>query len=122
VQGADEQACNAEYDCVLSESPGHRQGDAQHRPHGSEHREPHTALVDVGCARQPGVGGPCPPDRGEDEHCAEDSAPGRIASEEARDLGDREDEDEVEEQLERCDLILVLGSAHRSIIRCWASA
>jgi len=78
-----------------------------------------TALVDVDRARQPGVERPCPPDGGEHEHPAQESTPGRMMDEEARDLGDREHEDEVEEQFEGGDLVLVavcglsLGIGHR---------
>ena len=39
----------------------------------------------------------------------EDAAPRRIVREQARDLGDREYEDEVEEELERRDLVLVVA-------------
>ena len=39
-----------------------------------------------------------------------ESAPRRIVREDGRDLGEREDEDEVEEQLERCDSLLALGA------------
>ena len=39
----------------------------------------------------------------------EDAAPRRIVREQARDLGDREYEDEVEEELERGDLVLLLA-------------
>jgi hypothetical protein len=37
----------------------------------------------------------------------EDPIPGGLIGEQFRDLGNREDEDEVEEQLERCDLAFV---------------
>jgi len=35
-------------------------------------------------------------------------APGRVIREDSRDLREREDEDEVEQQLERCDPLLAL--------------
>jgi hypothetical protein len=53
------------------------------------------------------VSDPCPPDRREDEHPAEDSTPRRLVRQQARDLSDREHEDQVEEELERGDLMLV---------------
>ena len=40
------------------------------------------------------------------EHSAEDAAPRRVVREEHGDLGDGEDEREVEEELERSDLVL----------------
>src|SRR5205085_9923611 len=57
-------------------------------------------------ARQPRVDVPSPPERREDEHPAKDSSPRRVVREQLRDLGDREYEDQVEEELERGDLVL----------------
>ena len=93
-------------DRVVSESARHREGDAEHRGHRAEHRQADAALVDIHRARQPRVDGPRPPERREDEHPAEDPAPGRVVREHDRDLGDREHEDQVEEELERRDLVL----------------
>jgi hypothetical protein len=44
--------------------------------------------------------------RREDEHPAEHCAPRGVVHEQARDLGEREHEDQVEEELERRDLVL----------------
>ena len=108
----DEEVGDAEQHGVVSEGARHRQADAEHRPHRGEHRQPDAALVDVQCARQPRVQGPCPPERREDEHPAEHSTPGRVVREQARDLGDREHEDQIEEQFERGDLVLVAVLEH----------
>jgi hypothetical protein len=73
-----------------------------------EHHEPDATLVDVHGARQPRVDAPCPPEGRENEHAAEDPAPGRVAREQARNLGHCEDECQVEEELDRGDLVLAV--------------
>jgi hypothetical protein len=56
---------------------------------------------------------PRPPQRGENEHPAEDATPRRVRCEQARDLGDGEHQNQVEEQLERRDFMFnaILGLA-----------
>ena len=109
MEEADDEVRDAEEDCVVSEGPRHRQADEEHRARRSEHHEPDAALVDVRRARQPRVDAPRPPERREDEHPADDSVPRRIVRQLARHLRDREHEDEVEEELERGDLVLGVG-------------
>ena len=123
VHGPHEQVGDAEQDAVVAEGLGHSEGGDQHRAHGREHRQPHGALFGVQRVRQPGVGGPGPPERAQDEHPAQDPAPGRVVGEQARDLRDREDEDEVEEKLERSDALLVGGrSLHaETLSTAWAA-
>ena len=106
VKRADEEVRDGEQQRVVSERPGNRERDEEHRPGRCEHDESHTAFVDIGRARQPGVGLPRPPDRGEDEHPAENARPRRLVCEQPRYLRDREHERQVEEQLERSDLVL----------------
>ena len=106
VKRADEEVRDGEQQRVVSERPGNRERDEEHRPGRCEHDESHTAFVDIGRARQPGVGLPRPPDRGEDEHPAENARPRRLVGEQPRYLRDREHERQVEEQLERSDLVL----------------
>ena len=106
MKQTDEEVRDAEQHGVVSEGARDRQGDTEHRRHRAEHHQPDPALVDVQRARQPGVGGPRPPEGGEDEHSAEHSAPRRVVREHDGDLGDGEHEREVEEQLERSDLML----------------
>ena len=119
MKQADEEVGDAEQHGVVSEGARHRQGDAEHRRHRGEHRQPDATLVDVHRARQPRVDAPRPPERREHEHPAEDSTPRRVVREQDRDLGDREHEDQVEEELERRDLVLVallvlgVGHGHR---------
>ena len=107
MEQADEEVRDAEQHGVVPEGARHRQGDAEHRRHRGEHRQPDAALVHVHRARQPRVDAPCPPERRDHEHPAEDSAPRRVVREQDRDLRDREHEDQVEEELERRDLVLV---------------
>ena len=97
----DEEVRDPEQHGVVAEGARHRQGDDEHRAHRGKHREPNAALVDVRCARQPGVPDPGPPERRQNEHPAEDPVPGRVVRQPARDLGHREHEDQVEEELER---------------------
>jgi hypothetical protein len=108
MKEANDEVSDTEQHGVVSERARHRQGDAEHRGHRSEHRQPDATLVHVHRARQPCVDTPRPPERREDEHPAEDATPRRVVCEEARDLGDREDEGQVEEELERRDLVLVI--------------
>jgi hypothetical protein len=107
VEEANEEVGDAEQDGVVAERARHGQRDAEHRRHRGEHHQPNATLVDVRRARQPGVGAPRPPKRRKNEHPAEDSTPGRVVREQGRDLGDRENQDQVEEELERRDLMLV---------------
>jgi len=88
-------------------APRHRQGDAEHRADRGEHRQPDATLVYVHRARQPRIHAPGPPKRREHEHSAEDPTPRRVVRQQDRDLSDREDEDQIEEELERGDLVLV---------------
>jgi hypothetical protein len=97
---------------VVSEGARHRQGDAEHRAHRGEHHQPDATLVDIDRARQPRVYAPRPPERREDEHPAEDSTPRRVVREQDRDLGDGEHEGQVEEELERGDLVLIAALEH----------
>ena len=118
MKEADEEIGDAEQHRIVSERARHRQGDAEHGAHRGEHHEADATLVDIHRARQPRVHAPRPPERRENEHPAEDSTPRRIVREQARDLRHREHEDQVEEELERSDLVLgvvlelVLGFGH----------
>ena len=109
MQDAHEEVGDAEQHGVVAEGARHRERGDEHRGDRGEHRQPDAALVDVDRARQPRVDGPRPPERGENEHPAEHAAPRRVVDEQARDLGHREHEDEVEEELERGDLVLRVG-------------
>ena len=91
---------------VVAEDVRHRQRCDQHRPHRPEHRDPDDALLGVDRVRQPGVRGPGPPEHAEHEQALSQTCPGRVGDHEPRHLRDREDEDQVEEELERGDALL----------------
>src|SRR5438552_745063 len=55
--------------------------------------------------RQPGIPEPRPPRDAEHQHPLSETGPGRVMGHQRRALGDREDEDEVEEELQRLDLL-----------------
>jgi hypothetical protein len=106
MKETDEEVRAAEQHGVVSEGARHRQGHPEHRAHRGEHRQPDAAFVHVERARQPRVDAPRPPQCGQDEHSTHDPTPRRVVREQARDLCDREHEDQVEEELERRDLVL----------------
>ena len=101
VHRPDDEVGDPEQHAVVVERLRHGQRDDQHRPHRREHGDPHHPFLGVERVRQPRIRGPGPPERTEDEHAAQQASPGRVGREEARDLGDPEDEDEIEEELER---------------------
>jgi signal transduction histidine kinase len=107
MKHADEEVRNTEQHGVVSESARHRQGDTEQRRHRGEHRQPDATLVHIHRARQPRIDAPRPPERREHEHPAEDSTRRRVVREQDRDLSDREHEHQIEEKLERCDLVLI---------------
>ncbi len=78
----------------------------EHRDHGAEHHDPDLALLGIDGVRQPGVGGPRPPEDAEHDEALREPGPGRVAADQRGDLREREDEDEVEEELERSDTLL----------------
>ena len=86
----------------------YRERGDEHRRHRHEHRREHPVLPGVDRVRQPRIGRPRPPERGEDQEPLPEPAPGRIVQQHPRHLREREDEDEVEEQLERSDPMLNL--------------
>ena len=110
-----DQKSDAENHTVPAEHLGDGQRRDEHRRHRSEHRTPYCSLIWIGGVRQPGVGRPRPPERPEDQETVTEAAPGRILRQHRRHLREPEDEDEVEEELERSDPLLALGQllAHR---------
>ena len=63
--------------------------------------EPLPVLLRGHVVREPRVRRPRPPERRQDEHPAAQAVPVRVVRHQRGDLGDREDEHQVEEQLER---------------------
>jgi hypothetical protein len=91
---------------VVVEGFRDRERRCQERPHRGEHEEALDPLLRGDVVRQPGIAAPGPPEQGEHEHALAEALPGRVVRHEQGDLGQREDEDEVEEELERRDLLL----------------
>ena len=106
---AHDEVGDPEQDGFVPERLRHGQRHDQHRRGRGEHRQPDATLVHIHCAGQRGVGRPGPPERREHEHPSEDAVPGRVVREQLRGLGDREHEHQVEEELERGDLVLEVG-------------
>lgn len=75
---------------------------AKYSAHGAEHGQAHGALFGVERVRQPRVPSPRPPQGAEEHEGLEHATPRRVGGKEAGDLGDGEDEDQIEEQLEGC--------------------
>ena len=90
-----------ELERALAERLGHGQRGDQERRHRGEHDEAHRALLGIDDARQPRVSGPGPPQQRQHHHALGDPLPGGVLDHQRGALGQREDEDEVEEELER---------------------
>ena len=100
---ADDAVRAREQQRVVSERARHTECDDQESSHRDEHHETDAALLRVEHARQPGVADPRPPQDAEDEQAPREPRPGRVVRHQRGALRDREDEDEVEEELERRD-------------------
>ena len=115
VEQAHGEVGDAEQHGVRVERLRDGEGDDQHRRHRSEHPRPYRPSFGLERVREPCVPGPRPPERREDQHPLADPPPGEIVGHEQRDLRDRVDEDQVEEELERGDPLLALGHRRRLI-------
>jgi hypothetical protein len=69
---------------------------------------PDDALLRIDGVRQPGIGRPRPPERGQHERATADPGERRVVGEQYRDLREREHEDEIEEELARRNSVFVL--------------
>jgi hypothetical protein len=99
MQGAHDEVRDAEGHAVGAEGVRRRERNDEHRGHGAEHGEPDGPLFRVEGVGQPRVRSPRPPQRTKQQQAAEEPTPGRAIGEEPRDLRDREDDDQIEEQL-----------------------
>ena len=108
VQDTDGEVGQAEEHRVAVEGVRNGERRHEHGAHGGEDGESRRALVGVDLVGEPGVGAPRPPERRQDQHALADARPRRVVRHEAGDLREREDEDEVEEKLERRDRMLEL--------------
>ena len=84
----------------VSERVRHGDRGDQEGGHRGEQGDPHPALLGIDDAGQPRVSDPGPPEQGEDHQPMPEPSPGRVLRHQRRALGEREDEDQVEEQLE----------------------
>ena len=109
MEGAHDEVRDAEDDAVDLEGVRRGQRHDEHRGHRPEHGDSDGALLRVQRVGEPGVRRPRPPQHAEKEEAAQQAIPGRVVGEEAGDLGDGEDEDEIEEELERGHPLLGLG-------------
>jgi hypothetical protein len=90
---------------------GDRQGDDEQRAHRGDHRQPQQTFVGARLVAQPGVRRPAEPQQGQQDEPATEAAQRRVVGHQRGDLGQREDEDQVEEQLESRDAVRVVGRA-----------
>jgi hypothetical protein len=102
---ADDRVGDRELECQAAERARHRQRDEQHAGHRAEDHDPDRVLLGIDDARDPRVTDPRPPKEREHEEALEQAAPVRVVRHELRALRQRQDEDEVEEELERRDLL-----------------
>ena len=109
MEGAHDEVRDAEDNPIRLEGVRRGQRDDEHRGHRSEHGDSDSALLRVQRVGEPGVCRPRPPEDAEEEEAAQQAIPRRVVGEEAGDLGDGEDEDEIEEELKRRHSLLGLG-------------
>ena len=101
VGGAEDADREGEGEAEVAEGLLDAERDDQHRRHRREDDQADRALLGVDDAGQPGVADPGPPEHAEDQQALRQSRPGLVVGHQRRALGDREDEDEVEEELQR---------------------
>jgi len=107
VGGADEGVGRGEEEPVAAERAWHTERGDEEGGHRREDHEADGTLLGVDDARQPGVPAPRPPEDRQREKALAEASPGRLAGHQGGALGQGEDEDEVEEQLERRDSSVV---------------
>jgi hypothetical protein len=105
VHDVDDEEGNAEQDAVIAERRRDGKRRDEHGGHRHQQRRKHNALIGIDRIRQPGIGRPRPPERCEDQQPLPEPTPRRIVQQHPRDLRERQDEDEVEEELERSDAV-----------------
>ena len=108
VHDSDDQKRDAEDDTVAAERLRYRERGDEHPRHRDQQRPEHPVVPGVEAVRQPRIRRPRPPKHSQDQEPLTDSVPGRVVQEHERHLREREDEDEIEEQLDRGDPMLDL--------------
>ena len=96
-----------------AEGAGHRRGHDERDPGGDERDDADEIVGRVGRVQRPRELGPRPPDQPEEQDRARHAGPVEMRCGERGDLRDREDEHEVEEQLDERDR-LVFGTVQPS--------
>ena len=99
----DGQVAEAERDASVLEHRGDRERHEQESGHAAEEQQPVPEDVERDGVRQPDVAVVDPPDDREQQDDLRETRPGRIVRQQPSELREREDEDEVEEELERGD-------------------
>jgi hypothetical protein len=102
-----------EQKAVLPERFGDGDCHREAREHHREQKEAHRDRVRVDLARDPRRVVPRPPDDEEREQRVAGSGPAQVVEQQLRELRDREDEDEVVEELERGCVLLLTASSTR---------
>ena len=108
VEDDDAEVGEAERQARVAERVRDREREHEVGAHGREQDEPARERVGVDGIRHPGVAAVHPPDQAQHHDDAQQAAPVRGLEEHRRQLRQREDEDEVEEQLERRDPLRLL--------------
>jgi hypothetical protein len=120
VQDDDAEVSEPEREARSAEGGRDREGEHEIRAHGREEDEPSRDALHVHRIGHPRVAAVHPPDHGEHHDDAQKPAAVRGIEQHRRELRQREDEDEVEEELERRDplrLIRLGRCCHRRIVR-----
>ena len=97
---------------LVLERLGDREGDDEERAHRDHHRQAQQPLVGLGLVAEPGVRRPAEPQQRHQHEPPTEPARGRVVGHQLGHLGDREDEDQVEEQLQRGDPVRLVGRPH----------
>ena len=100
----------------VSERLGDGERHDEHGRHRPEHPRANPALLGLERVRQPREADPRPPDRREDQESMPEAAPREVLRHQLCDLGDGEDHDEVEEELQGCDPLLPLDRLTAHIV------
>ena len=88
---------------TVSEGLGNGEGQHEHGRHGDEDGQLELRLVRALHIGQPRVPGPGPPQQGDDQDSPQQAMPVELVGHERGDLGQREDEHQIEEKLQRVD-------------------
>ena len=105
VDRDDDEVAHAEGQAAAMEGAGDGEGQHEVAGHAAEQDRPLAQLASRDRVGQPRVAGVHPPDQREHDHDLAQRLPREVMAQHRGELRDREDEDEVEEQLERGDAL-----------------